>query len=148
MTSQTAAEKEITLHINHVRSHRDKITDLTRENGELVLRNQQNVKHITEVRSSSVSPRTRLMSLRQLNSLLADRISQAESEIAARQRLEEQVARNSRELRDAKARGGAGMGSGPIESSSGSGGSKEMQELKLYSEDLAVRSLLRSPCSR
>lgn len=116
----TAAEKEITLHINHVRSHRDKITDLTRENGELVLRNQQNVKHITE-----------------LNSLLADRISQAESEIAARQRLEEQVARNSRELRDAKARGGAGMGSGPIESSSGSGGSKEMQELKLYSEDLA-----------
>ena len=40
------------MHINHVRAHRDKITDLTRENGELVLRNQQNVKHITEVRPS------------------------------------------------------------------------------------------------
>lgn len=106
-----------------------------------MLRNQQNVKHITEVRPPLFIEISATDSHpRKLNSLLADRISQAESEIAARQRLEEQVTRTSRELRDAKARGGSGMGSGPIESSSASGGSRELQELKRYSEDLAVRS--------
>lgn len=44
-----AAEKEITMHQHTVGAHRDRVNDLTRENGELALRNQSNIKHIAEV---------------------------------------------------------------------------------------------------
>lgn len=113
-----AAEKEITLHQKNVRAHQDAITSLKRENTELTLRNEQNVKHITE-----------------LNSLLADRISQAESEMAARKRTEEQVARMDRELKLAK-----------VQSSTPANDSSQLRELKKYNDDLS-KMLKCSTCS-
>ncbi|KAK4703986.1 E3 ubiquitin-protein ligase BRE1, partial [Phenoliferia sp. Uapishka_3] len=105
----TAAEREITLQQKHVRAHQDSLAAVRRENAELAMRTEQNGKHITE-----------------LNSLLADRISQAESEMANRKRSEEQAARVERELRASK----------PQTVSSGSE-SSEIRELKKYNEDLS-----------
>lgn len=46
---QTAIEQEISTHVHLVRVHREKITELSRENSELLLRNQANSKHIVDV---------------------------------------------------------------------------------------------------
>ncbi|KAL8291986.1 hypothetical protein RQP46_001452 [Phenoliferia psychrophenolica] len=123
-TSLTNAEREISLQQKHVRAHQDSLAAVKRENAELAMRAEQNGKHITE-----------------LNSLLADRISQAESEMAHRKRSEEQAARIERELRAVTKSSHAGSAS----SSGGGGGghngssseSSEVRELKKYNEDLS-----------
>lgn len=51
LREQTAAEREITLHQKNVRSHQESLAAIKRENSELVMRSEQNAKHITEVRS-------------------------------------------------------------------------------------------------
>lgn len=130
---QTNAEREITLQQKQVRSHQDSLAAVKRENAGLVMRTEQNAKHITEVRSLStfdVIPSDKMQA--QLNSLLADRISQAESEMAYRKRCEEQASRVERELRATKP--------SAVSSSSSSGNeSSEIRELKKYNEDLSVR---------
>lgn len=72
----------------------------------------------------------------QLNSLLADRISQAEAEIAQRKRVEEQLTKLTREQqRSAKL--------SVASSSSASGNeSAEIRELKEHNDDLSVSSNL------
>lgn len=45
-----AAEKEVTLNQHSIAAHQDKLTELTREKGDLVLRTQSMQKYIDEVR--------------------------------------------------------------------------------------------------
>jgi hypothetical protein len=47
----------MSLHQQSVGAHRDRLNDLTRENGELILRNQSNNKHIAGVRCFASSSR-------------------------------------------------------------------------------------------
>lgn len=68
----------------------------------------------------------------QINSLLKDRVVQAENESALRKRAEEQVTRGSRELRDAQKRSSL-VGSGGVAESS------DVEELRRYNADLSVR---------
>lgn len=72
----------------------------------------------------------------QINALLGQRIAQAETELAARKKVEEQLSKQEKELKQAKAAKLAVM---PSFSSSGSGGgTAEVRELKKYNEDLSV----------
>ncbi|GAA5938425.1 hypothetical protein JCM1841_005359 [Sporobolomyces salmonicolor] len=110
-----AAEKEITLHQKNIRAYQDNIGGLRRDNTELTLRSEQNAKRIAE-----------------LNNLLAERISQAESEIAARKRAEEQLAKVERQLQQSQAKVASASAA-----ASSSSDSAEIRELKKYNADLS-----------
>ncbi|CEQ41340.1 SPOSA6832_03051 [Sporobolomyces salmonicolor] len=112
---QAAAEKEITLHQKNIRAYQDNIGGLRRDNTELTLRSEQNAKRIAE-----------------LNNLLAERISQAESEIAARKRAEEQLAKVERQLQQSQAKVASASAA-----ASSSSDSAEIRELKKYNADLS-----------
>ncbi|GAA5865168.1 hypothetical protein JCM1840_003930 [Sporobolomyces johnsonii] len=111
----TAAEKEITLHQKNIRAYQDNIGSLRRDNIELTLRSEQNAKRIAE-----------------LNTLLSERISQAESEIAARKRAEEQLAKVERQLQQSQAKVASASAA-----ASSSSDSAEIRELKKYNADLS-----------
>ncbi|GAA5960486.1 hypothetical protein JCM21900_000115, partial [Sporobolomyces salmonicolor] len=110
-----AAEKEITLHQKNIRAYQDNIGGLRRDNTELTLRSEQNAKRIAE-----------------LNNLLSERISHAESEIAARKRAEEQLAKVERQLQQSQAKVASASAA-----ASSSSDSAEIRELKKYNADLS-----------
>ncbi|GAA5830964.1 hypothetical protein JCM5353_004455 [Sporobolomyces roseus] len=114
-TQLAAAEKEITMHQENVRAYADQIGQIRRENAEALLRSEQNGKRIAE-----------------LTSLLTERVTQAETEQAARKRAEEQLAKVERQLQQATAKA-ASVSAATTSSSDGS----EIRELKKYNADLS-----------
>ncbi|SCZ89366.1 BZ3500_MvSof-1268-A1-R1_Chr9g10383 [Microbotryum saponariae] len=114
-----ATEKEITLHQRNLRLHQDQLALLKRENVDLTLKHDQQVKVVAE-----------------LQALLNERVAQAEHENAGKRRAEESVQRLERDLATAKATvktqllTGGGAGSSKDEST-------QLRELKSFNDDLS-----------
>ncbi|GAA5973856.1 hypothetical protein JCM11641_003195 [Rhodosporidiobolus odoratus] len=129
----TAAEKEISSHQSNVRAYQDSLAQLKRDNAELSLRSEQNSKHLVE-----------------LNAALSARITEAETEAAARSRADERVAKLERQLQQAREKAAtaaaAAAAASATTSTSGSADPSEVRELKKYNADLS-RLLKCSTCS-
>lgn len=110
-----SAEKEISAHQHSVRAHQAELDQLRREAADLKLRHEHHARRIDE-----------------LNNLLADRVAHAEAEAAARQQVEEQLAKADRELKAAKASVAATASTGAVATSD----TGEVKELKRYNQDL------------
>ncbi|GAA6058899.1 hypothetical protein JCM10212_002851 [Sporobolomyces blumeae] len=113
-----AVEKEITVHQNNVRAYSEQLAALRRENSDALLRSEQNGKRIAE-----------------LSALLTERVAQAETEQAARKRVEEQLAKVERQLQQASAK--AASTSAAAAAAAPSSDSREIRELKAYNADLS-----------
>ncbi|GAA5893424.1 hypothetical protein JCM6882_008029 [Rhodosporidiobolus microsporus] len=113
----TAAEKEIALHQNNVRAYQDHIAELKRTNAELGLRSDQNSKQILELTGS-----------------LSARITEAETESAARSFADERVAKLERQLQQTQEKLQAAQA---IKASAGVTDPAEVRELKQYNADLS-----------
>ncbi|KAI5476449.1 E3 ubiquitin-protein ligase BRE1 [Pseudohyphozyma bogoriensis] len=104
-----ASEKEITAHHKNLRAHQESLSQVKRENAELLLRREQSDKHIIE-----------------LTALLNERITEAETEQAARKRVEEHISKVERQLKSAR-----------LQSSSNTGESSQIRELQQHNDDLS-----------
>lgn len=103
------------MHQHSVRAHQAELDQTRREVADLKLRHDHHSRRIDE-----------------LNNLLADRVAQAEAESAAKQQVEEQLAKAERELKAAKASVAATASTGAAAASD----SGEVKELKNYNQDL------------
>lgn len=110
-----SAEKEISAHQHSVRAHQAEVDQMRREAADLKLRHDHHSRRIDE-----------------LNGILAERVGQAEAESAARQRVEEQLAKAERDLKAAKASVAATASTGASSASD----SSQVKELKEYNQDL------------
>lgn len=140
--SQTAAEKEITMHQQNVRALQDHVASVKREKAELVLRVEQHSKHVAEVSLGDVcrsliiqADLTQTHHCTQLKAALGERVSQFEAESSARKRAEEQATKFERDLKAAKSAASSSLNA----LGSGTGGTAEVRQLKEYNDDLQVR---------
>ncbi|GAA5837842.1 hypothetical protein JCM11251_004674 [Rhodosporidiobolus azoricus] len=122
----TAAEKEIVLHQNNVRAYQEHIAELKRNNAELSLRSEQNIKQIQE-----------------LNAALSARITEAETEAASRSSADERVARLEKQLQQTQEKLQAAQA---VKASAGVTDPAEVRELKKYNADLS-RMIKCSTCA-
>lgn len=122
LSAQVASvEKEVTLHQNAVRAHRDKIAELQRENHELAQRHQSTVKVVNEQ-----------------NVIAAERLGLLETERANSKRLEEQNAKLEREIASAKAAAAAAATAAAPSTSSTSADPAQVRELREHNADLSA----------
>ncbi len=112
---QRSAEQEISAHQHSVRTYQAELDQLRREGADYKLRHEHHSRRIDE-----------------LNALLAERVGQAEAESAARQQVQERLAKAERELEAAKASVAATASTGGAQASD----SGEVKELKKYNQDL------------
>ncbi|GAA5987856.1 hypothetical protein JCM10908_007246 [Rhodotorula pacifica] len=120
----TSIEKEISLHQANVRAYQETISSLQRENGEHASRNDQSQRRIAE-----------------LESVLKDRVSEAETEAAARKRADEQLDQIRRKVELLQTQAAA-----TASTSAAASDPAEVRELKKYNDDL-LRMLRCSTCN-